>query len=105
MSVWLYSRLSRWSKTAARFHPIYLPELQKQLTMIGWIYKTSLDISAQFIAWHTQLMQQFELKRHSLTKRFGADLFMKMYVGYQQLLTMLLVQKISGIVVCATRNG
>lgn len=92
-----------WSKTASRFHPIYLAELKNQLVAAGWRFKASLDISTQFEYWYTQLLHHFDSKRDAILARFEQSLFNLMYESYQQLLTFIKEQKIGGIIVYAER--
>lgn len=92
-----------WSKTASRFHPIYLPELKEQLLKTGWHFKTSLDLSNKFEHWYTELLHQFDKKRDSIILQFNETLFNKMYEGYQQLLTAIKEKKLGGIIVYANR--
>lgn len=92
-----------WSKTASRFHPIYLPELKEQLSTAGWHFKTSLDISTQFEHWYVQLLHYFETKKEAILAQFDLSLFKQMYDSYQQLLTNIREQKMGGIIVYATR--
>jgi ubiquinone/menaquinone biosynthesis C-methylase UbiE len=94
-----------WSKTASLFSPIYLPELQSQLSTTGWQFIHSIDISQNFIGWYTALLQQFEQKRIKIEHRFGRQAWDTLYSGYQQLLMDLKTQKTGGIVVYASRDN
>lgn len=93
-----------WSETARRFYPIHVSELKEMLSSSGWNFQHSVDISAQFAQWYTELIHQFEQKQGELLKKFDPQLLQALHTGYTQLLNDIKENRVGGVLIYATKQ-
>ncbi len=93
-----------WSSTASHFNPIFLPELKRQLEKTGWSFKSSLDISAHFDRWYTELLARFLAKRQECIERFDKATFDEMCAGFSHLLQEIQSGRVGGLIAFSEWN-
>lgn len=89
-----------WSKNSPNFYPMD-SSIDKKLNDAGWCIKDQVDISDNFKKWYECFITAFDQKRDGYIKRFGEELFTKMYHSYGCLLENICQKKIGGSIIYA----